>query len=149
MTIDWAEVRKGLAEARPFLLSHHLPSEYDHCYAPVIRGQTVQLCARCTGIYPGILGGLVAFFVAPTMLRHVMIVAVLPLPALLDWSLTALGSRDGSNPVRTVTGALLGYGYGLGLGHLLVGRNVAVLLVGLCYGLLADVALTYHERKRR
>ena len=67
----------------------------------------------------------------------------------VDWSLTAFTPREGSNPGRTVTGLLLGYGYGLGLGHLFVGGNVLVLLVGLCYGLLAVLFLSIHEPEER
>lgn len=147
MEIDWNEVRAGLARTRPFLLSHHVPAEYHRCYAPEIRGRTIRLCARCTGIYPGIVAGLWAFFGAPLLPRHWVLVALLPLPALIDWSVTAFTRRTGSNPGRTVTGLLLGYGYGLGLGHLFVGGAVVVLLLGLCYGLVAVFLLSHHERE--
>ena len=147
MDVDWSEVRTGLARTRPFLLSHHVPAEYHRCYAPEIRGRRIRLCARCTGIYPGIVAGLWAFFGAPVLPRPWWFVAVLPLPALLDWSLTAFTPREGSNPGRTGTGLLLGYGYGLGLGHLFVSGNVLVLLVGFCYGFVAAALLWYREQR--
>lgn len=148
MAVDWQELRRGLARARPFLLSHHLPAEYDRCYAPVVRGRTIRVCARCAGIYPGILVGIWAAFAAPDPLGHVLLVAVLPLPALLDWSLDALTPWKGSNPGRTGTGFLLGVGYGLGLVHLFVRGTLAVVAVGVGYGTLAAVLLSYHDSQR-
>jgi uncharacterized membrane protein len=142
MDLDWGEIRRGLARTRPFLLSHHSPAEYDRCYAPVVRGRTVRLCARCAGIYPGIVAGLWAFVGAPAPLRGVALVAVLPLPALLDWGASALTAWRGSNPGRTATGVLLGYGYGLGLLHLFVGGSVVVVGIGVCYGVLAAALLS-------
>ena len=147
MPVDWGEVRRGLAMARPFLLSHHLPEDYDRCYAPVIRGRTVRVCARCAGIYPGILAGLWAIVAAPALLNHVSLVALLPAPALLDWGLSAFTSRAGSNPGRTATGVLLGYGHGLGLGHLFVRGTVSVVAVGIGYAVLAGSLLWYHDRR--
>ncbi|MFC7132979.1 MULTISPECIES: DUF2085 domain-containing protein [Salinibaculum] len=147
MAVDWGEVRRGLAMARPFLLSHHLPEDYDRCYAPVIRGRTVRVCARCAGIYPGILAGVWAIFAAPALPSHLLLVAVLPAPALVDWSLSAFTSREGSNPGRTATGVLLGYGYGLGLGHLFVRGTLPVVAVGLGYAVLAAGLLWYHDRQ--
>jgi len=146
MNVPWRELRRGLAATWPFLLSHHEPSEYDRCYEPTIRGRTVRLCARCLGIYPGIAAGVVAYVVAPPPATSLALVAVLPSPALLDWSASALFDGDGSNPRRTATGALLGYAYGLGLMHLFDGRFV-VLLVGLGYGLAAATLLTLHRRR--
>lgn len=141
MGIDRAELRSGLAETRQYILSHHPPSQYDRCYAPVVGSGTVHICARCAGIYPGIAAGLLAFALAPAATKGMLLVAVLPIPALVDWVVTTLLERRGYNVVRTVTGAALGYGYGLGLGHLFVGGDIRVVLVGAAYALLAGVAL--------
>lgn len=138
--MDRAELRKGIDETRRYLLSHHPPSEYDRCYAPVVSGRRIHLCARCAGIYPGIVAGLLAFAFAPVAITGVALVAVLPLPALVDW-LATRRARSGSNVVRTATGAALGYGYALGLGHLLVGGDVRVLAISLAYGLVAGLLL--------
>lgn len=145
MDVDWTELRVGLARARPFLLSHHRPANYDRCYSPAVRGRTIRLCARCSGIYPGILAGLWAFVGAPSPVRDVVLVVVFPLPALLDWSTSALTDREGSNPGRTATGFLLGYGYGLGLAHLFLAGTVLVVLVGVGYGIVAVLLLSYHD----
>lgn len=147
MQTDWAALRAGLLEGwratRPYLLSHHRPSEYDRCYALAVGDRTVRLCARCSGIYPGIALGLLLGVRSPAWLPTLAVVALGPLPALLDWARTAgADAPSGSNPVRTATGALLGIAYGLGLVALLAGHDWRVLAVGLGYGALAAVLLS-------
>lgn len=141
MDVDSAELREGLAETRRYLLSHHLPSERYRCYAPAVFGRRVHVCARCSGIHPGIAAGLLAGLTGSTAFTGLLLVAVLPLPALIDWTLTTFTDRRGYNVVRTATGALLGYGYGLGLVHLFVGSDIRVLAVGAGYVLAAAVLL--------
>lgn len=135
--VDWTAVRAGLAETRPYLLSHHEPSEHYRCYAPVLLGRRVHLCARCSGVYPGITAGLLAVLVGPPSLASLTVVAVLPLPALGDWAATTFTARRGSNPIRTATGAALGYGYAVGLGRLFLAGDLRVLAIGAVYGLVA------------
>lgn len=142
------EVRKGLAESQQYLLSHHEPRDYHRCYAPQIRGRTVRLCARCSGVYPGIALGLGLFVTSLLGAVHFLLVAFLPLPALVDWTVTHFGTTEGWNAVRTLTGFLLGVGYGLGLGHLLLGGDLFVLAIGAGYGLLAGSLLAVHQRRR-
>jgi len=141
MGIDRAELRKGLARTRRYLLAHHPPSGFHRCYAPVVAGRRVRLCARCLGVYPGIVAGVLVSLLAPWE-SPVVPVAVLPLPALVDWSLTTFRDWEGSNPVRTATGVLLGCGYGLGLPALFSESAVGVLAVGVGYALLAGVLLS-------
>ena len=143
--VDAEEFREGAAETRRYLLSHHEPDEFGRCYAPSVRGRRVHLCARCCGVYPGIAAGLLAVAVGPPALTGVGLVALLPLAALVEWSVTAFTAREGTNPGRTATGALLGYGYGLGL-RLLVGGDLRVLAVGAVYGLAALGLLARHRR---
>ena len=143
-TIDVSELKKGLAETRQYLLSHHPPSEYDRCYSPVVFGRRVRLCARCSGIYPGIATG-VGVGLATGARAGLLVLFLLPLPALLDWALTAFTDRPGRNVVRTASGALLGLGYGLGLYRLLGLGEIAVLAVGVAYVLLAGLLLAAHR----
>ncbi|WP_254839724.1 DUF2085 domain-containing protein [Natronomonas marina] len=143
--IDRAEVREALAETRRYLLSHHEPHEFDRCYAPVLFGRRVRLCARCSGIYPGIAAGIVAHAVGPPAATGLALVALLPLPALVDWAATAFTDRRGHNPVRTATGAALGYGYGVGLGLLVGAGDFRVLAVGVAYGAAAAALLAVHR----
>lgn len=134
-----AELHEGLAEAWPYLLSHHQPAEYHRCYSPAVGGRPVHICARCLGIYPGIVVGL--FTPAGGVATPVGLVALAALPALLDWALTTFTHRTGFNIVRTATGALLGWGYGLGLTLLLFHGRLAVVGIGVLYAVLAAVLL--------
>jgi len=152
--VDWAEVRAGLAETRRYLLAHHEPGDEERTYAVAVLGRRERLCARCTGVYPGILAGLLVGLAAVGRLggadalrplASTLLVAVLPLPALVDWTATRIGGRSGTNPLRTATGLLLGYAYGLGLVQLLLAGELRVLAVGAGYGLLA-AALLWHRR---
>ncbi|MDJ1432455.1 DUF2085 domain-containing protein [Halostagnicola sp. A-GB9-2] len=146
MGIDRTELRKGLSRTWPYLLSHHHPSEWYRCYSPVIFGRRIHVCARCLGIYPGILAALVVSLfaggLAPSSTAALGIVLVFPLPALLDWTATTFTGRRGHNGVRTVTGFLLGYGYGVGLVRLFFAFDLRVALVGIAYGAVAG-ALVY------
>lgn len=136
-----SELRTGLAETKRYLLSHHTPDQYHRCYAVRMRGRPVRLCARCLGVYPGIAVGLGLFLFGVFSSHQLLLVALLPMPALVDWTVTHLRTPDGWNIIRTATGALLGVSYGVGLGQLLLGREPLVLLFGLCYGALAGLAL--------
>lgn len=144
MRIDRTELRKGLRETRTFLLAHHLPSEFYRCYSPVLFGRRVHVCARCLGLYPGILGGVLAYLFGPGGGTNVVLVAFLPLPALVDWTVTTFSERRGTNIVRTLTGALLGCGYGLGLSIVVLEFNVQILAIGMVYAILAALLL-YHS----
>lgn len=140
MDIDTAELREGLAATWPYLLSHHPPSQYHRCWSLSLAGRKIHLCARCSGIYPGILLGLVTYWVGPAAAASLAVVALLPAPALLDWAVTAFTSRKGSNLLRTATGLTLGYAYGLGLAHLASG-DIRVLAIGLPYAVAAALLL--------
>lgn len=133
------ELRDGVDRTLPHLLSHHPPAEYDRCHKFHIRNRTIRICARCLGIYPGILVGVLAGLTGPPILRGFVLVYLLPAPAMIEWFGTADGA--GSNGVRTVTGFLLGYAYGLGVVWLLVAREALVIGAAVGYGVLAGTLL--------
>lgn len=147
MGVDWTEVRRGLRETRRFLFSHHTPDEFYRCHRVRVLGRGVVLCARCTGVYPGILLGVAVHLAGVGPLTAFWLVAVCPLPALLDWAMTTLRDYRGSNAVRTATGILLGFGYGSGLGHLYHGERWATLLVGAGYAVFAAAALAVQHAR--
>lgn len=66
----------------------------------------MPICARCTGIYLGMLAGVVAFFVLPWLeertLRVAMYLAALPMA--VDGITQALGFRESTNELRIATG---------------------------------------------
>ena len=76
---------------------------------------TMPLCARCTGIYAGLLAGLAAFFVLPRLSERVMrittIVAVFPMG--IDGVTQALGLRESTNALRLATGFAAAFAFGL------------------------------------
>jgi uncharacterized membrane protein len=144
--LDWAGIRIAISETRRHILSHHAPGDWDRCYAPTVFGRRIRVCARCLGIYPAVVIGAVVALVGPSSLSTLGAVAVLPLPALFDWAVTAFTDRRGHNPVRTLTGLLLGYGYGVGLVTLVVDGELGVLAIGVCYAALAGVALALQRR---
>lgn len=140
--IDRAEFVAGLAASREYLLSHHLPGERYRCYSPRIFGHDVHLCARCSGIYPGIVGGVVAALLAPLApATSLWVVATFPVAALVDWAATTFTDRRGTNHVRTATGAMLGYAYGIGLVELFLRGELAVFAIGVGYGIIAVLLL--------
>ncbi|WP_280535373.1 DUF2085 domain-containing protein [Halopenitus sp. POP-27] len=140
------ELRAGIAETRRYLLSHHEPAEYDRCHRVSIGSRTIRLCARCSGIYPGIAAGvglgIGGWLQGPIGL---LVIAVLPIAALVDWTLTAGRSDAGSNWVRTTTGLLLGIAYGFGLHRLLLGGDRRILAIGTGYAVAVLAVLWLHR----
>lgn len=137
MSLDTAELRRGLRRTRRYLLSHHEPHEWHRCHQPTVLGRRLRICARCSGIYPGLIVGLLAGLWGLVPSAALLILGIFPAPALLDWSLTTFTDRRGTNLVRTTTGLLLGYAYGTGLVLLSMGRLGPVLTIGMLYGLIA------------
>lgn len=137
------ELRRGLARTRRYLLAHHRPAGYDRCHALRVGDRTVRLCARCSGVYPGIAVGLALVATGTASGLWPWLVALGPAPALFDWGVTTLGSRHGHNAVRTVTGILLGAGYGVGVAWFLADAGAHPWLLGVAavYGALAAAGL--------
>ncbi|WP_436345534.1 DUF2085 domain-containing protein [Natronorubrum sp. FCH18a] len=150
MGIDRTELRKGLARTWPYLLSHHVPSERHRCYSPVLFGRRIHLCARCLGLYPGILVALAASLLASGLAHSsttaLLVVLLFPLPALVDWTVTTFTDRRGYNAVRTITGFLLGYGYGVGLPQLFLASDFRVAVVGIVYGATAGTLVFLSQK---
>ena len=148
MTARRPELRSGLAGTRRYLLSHHEPEEWDRCYAVGIPGRErpLRLCARCSGIYPGIALG-VALVSTGALPVVPWLVAVLPAFALLDWARSQFTARRGSNAARTASGFGLGFAYGMGLLGVLRGdARMAIIVVGIGYASLAATGLWAERR---
>lgn len=145
--VDWGEFRKGILETRRYVLSHHRREEWDRCYALTVHGRQYHLCARCSGVYPGIMLGLVVYLGGILSSWQWLLVLVFPVPALVDWWLSSMGVFASWNPLRTVTGGLLGVAFGLGLGLFIGTGELWVLGVGGVYG-VAALVLLYRYRGR-
>ncbi len=75
----------------------------------------MPLCARCVGIYLGLLAGVAFFWLVPLLrervMRNVAVAAIVPLA--LDGLTQLSGIRESSNPLRMATGMIAGLAFGL------------------------------------
>jgi len=111
------------------LLSHHSPKKLHRTIHIRIRRRDLYLCARCTGIWAGILSILLAFFLGlglPPWL-YILLWYVLPAPAIIDWITQSCKLRESKNTIRVGTGYLLGIG--LGLVFLLLAKGMLYLFL--------------------
>jgi uncharacterized membrane protein len=78
-------------------------------------GAPMPICARCTGIYLGLLAGLFAFPLIPVLRERVMrtVAFVVVLPLGLDGLTQLFGLRESVNPLRVATGLIAGMAFGL------------------------------------
>ena len=80
-----------------------------------LAGVPMPICARCVGIYAGMLAGLLAFALLPLVrektMRIVSLVAVTPLA--IDGLTQLAGWRESTNPLRLATGLVAGLAFGL------------------------------------
>jgi uncharacterized membrane protein len=78
-------------------------------------GAPMPICARCTGIYLGLLAGLLAFWLMPLLSEKVMRVTALAalLPLAVDGLTQATGLRESTNGLRIATGLVAGLAFGL------------------------------------
>lgn len=78
-------------------------------------GVPMPICARCTGIYLGLMAGLAAWwlvrFVSAKAMRNLSIIAVMPLA--IDGLTQLTGLRESNNPLRVATGVIAGLAFGL------------------------------------
>ncbi|HEY0144160.1 MAG TPA: DUF2085 domain-containing protein [Thermoanaerobaculia bacterium] len=75
----------------------------------------MPICARCTGIYIGLLAGFVAFLAVPWVTERFMrVVAFAAVTPLAIDGLTQLARlRTSTNPLRMTTGLIAGLAFGL------------------------------------
>src|SRR5712691_3986156 len=78
-------------------------------------GTPMPICARCTGIYIGLLMGVLAFTLFPLieerLTRTAMYAAALPMA--IDGLTQALGLRESTNPLRLATGFAAAFAFGM------------------------------------
>jgi uncharacterized membrane protein len=75
----------------------------------------MPICARCTGIYVGVLGGLMLFPLMPWLREKWMRVAAFAAlaPLAVDGLTQLAGLRESTNPLRIATGVITGLAFGL------------------------------------
>jgi len=78
-------------------------------------GVPMPICARCVGIYAGILAGIAVFLLLPVLrersMRIVAFIAVMPLA--IDGLTQLAGLRESTNPLRLSTGIVAGLALGM------------------------------------
>lgn len=92
----------------------------------------MPICARCTAIYLGMLGGLLVFFIAPWIhekaARWTMIIAATPMG--IDGVTQLLKFRESTNSLRVATGALAGFTFGYWILSAMERRDAPVIASG-------------------
>jgi uncharacterized membrane protein len=75
----------------------------------------MPICARCVGLYAGLLIGLAAFWLIPYLRERVVrpfaLAALVPLA--LDGLTQLAGFRESTNELRIATGVLAGFAFGM------------------------------------
>jgi uncharacterized membrane protein len=110
MSLLWDQADKGIGKKLEYwkLLAHN------HYFTLNIFGHKLRLCARCSGYLLGILTSIFYFNYLSNPLVFLDLgfqqqtCVILALPYALDWITQSWGFRESSNPVRLVTGILLG-----------------------------------------
>ncbi|WMW24002.1 DUF2085 domain-containing protein [Methanolobus sediminis] len=137
-----SEILSGLNETSKYLLSHHEVSEYYKCLELEHDGKKHYLCARCFGIYTGLIIGFLYYnYISDSHLSYALI-SILPMPAIIDWSISAFEINRSKNLFRIISGFLLGIAYLNGI--LLLFRNFpdyTILAIGIFYVSLALLLL--------
>lgn len=89
----------------------------------------MPICARCVGVYAGLLGGLALFPLLSKLSEKAMRVAafVAVMPLAIDGLTQLTGLRESTNDLRVVTGLLAGMAFGLWVLSAVEGRDEAAL----------------------
>lgn len=97
--------------ALPFrAICHGLPER-----SLALFGTTIPVCARCTGIYAGVLAGLALFPLISKLRERVMRMVALAalMPLAIDGLTQLSGLRESTNSLRIATGLIAGLAFGL------------------------------------
>ncbi len=131
------------------LIAHHEPKNYDRTLFFKYKKNALRLCARCTGVYLGIILGITATILDYdpfTSMAGQYLMALMTLPAVIDWSFTRLKIWKSNNPTRITTGLLMGLAYPLyWLALLQNPLNPILWTSAITYALIA--ALTINPKK--
>lgn len=78
-------------------------------------GAPMPICARCVGIYAGMLLGILAFWAIPLLREKVMrtVALVCAAPLAIDGLTQLTGLRESTNELRIATGIVAGLAFGL------------------------------------
>ncbi len=133
------------------LISHHPPSLYGHCLRLSFRGRSLYFCGRCTGIYGGLVLGIVLLLIFQVNLTPewfwFMFSVLLGFTTVVDWMSQRLTPRKTTNHIRAITG----FGSGFGLAIIFLMGNLYYMLVALAVmsGSVGVVGLIENRRRSK
>lgn len=132
--------RRVIAESVYVMLSHHPPALHGHCLRLTLRGHSLYLCGRCTGIYGGLIVGLAIILfgglsLEPAWLWYSVAVTI-GLATVIDWMTQRLTPRKTTVRLRFLTG----FASGIGLAIIFLIRDVLYVMVALVV-MMASVGL--------
>ena len=150
--------KRQLLDAIHLFISHHEGSYLRRCWHFTLRGHTLHVCARCSALLIGVVLVLFSRFWIITLqvtplnsifvfLASLSAIPISPLafffafmlsmPAIIDWSTQTILLRESRNPMRALTGLLLGFavGYVLSSFNIFYMMLVPVLYAGWVLGL--------------
>ncbi len=97
------------------VLSHHSGSRINRTIGVRILDHEQRFCTRCSGqwVSTASFASLMLVFQPEISIAvRLAVLALLPMPALLDWVTQTWGTRESTTPIRLITGSLLGAGVG-------------------------------------
>ncbi len=146
--------KRRILDTLHLLISHHDPPYMHRTWSISFRGHTLHICARCSALLVGVIFALYLHtFIIFISINPITFLGafVLSLPAVFDWSTQTLQMRESRNPVRALTGFLLGYsvGYVLSSMSLFYILLVPILYAGytLGFGALAPRLIRWREKR--
>lgn len=146
--------RRRVLDTLHLLISHHEPPYMNRCWHITLRGHTLHVCARCSALLIGIISAIFfQFFIIYIPVTPVTFFGafLLSLPAVIDWSTQTLEIRESRNPMRALTGFLLGFavGYVLSSFNLIYYLIVVILYSGYTLGFGALAPRIAHRLRQR
>lgn len=138
--------KRQLLDAIHLFISHHEGPYLRRCWHFTLRGHTLHVCARCSALLFGVILVLASRFWIMTLpvtpltsifvfLASLSAIPITPLtfslaflislPATIDWSTQTLYLRESRNPLRALTGLLLGFA----VGYVLVSFNIFYMML--------------------
>lgn len=138
------ELKKGILETSKYILSHHKKEDYHKCYLFKIKNRRIAVCARCLGVYVGIIMGAILFSsqIFNKNLYYLSI-GIFPMFALVDWSVSTFTKYKSNNFFRMSSGFFLGIAYIFGLILLLrTPLDYFIIAIGLFYLITALLLLS-------
>ena len=140
------------------ICAHHRKGHidyYTHTICIRIRDNEIRLCARCTGIYLGLLIAIIVeafygYWLFGKLLEPVLSLKsaiILATPLLIDWGTQKVKIRESNNYLRVITGFLFGVGFSLiqFTGEIFFWTAIVMI----CYALIMFILIEIRYKKER